>query len=106
MDPGQAGKVDEAHVRSLLDGHSVAFERASRDKISYASPVSSQAEGRRIALLRGAWNQAYLDEAEAFPDGAHDDIIDAQSLAYLKLSGARGRRAAPASPEGRSRWRL
>lgn len=105
VDPGQAGKVDEAHVRSVLDGYTVTFERASRNKVTYAGPVSSQAEGRRIALLRGPWNQAYLDEVESFPDGPHDDIADAQSLAFLKLGNATGGRAKPAAPEGRSRWR-
>lgn len=106
IDPGQAGKVDEAHVRSVLDGYRVVFERASRDKTTYANPVSSQAEGRRIALLRGAWNQAYLDETESFPEGSHDDIVDGQSLAFLKLHGSAGRKSAPTGAGGgTSRWR-
>lgn len=106
VDPGQAGKVDQAHVRSVLDGHRVVFERASRSKEAYAGPVSSQAEGGQIGLLRGPWNEAFLAEAEAFPEGPHDDMLDALSLAFLRLHKGTGARAGHASPEGRSRHRI
>jgi len=32
--------------------------------------------------------QAFLDEAEAFPGGEHDDQVDAASTAYLVLTGS------------------
>jgi predicted phage terminase large subunit-like protein len=105
IDPGQAGKVDEAHVRSVLDGYRVRFERASKSKETYAGPVSSQAEGGRIGLLRGAWNDSFLAEAEAFPEGPHDDMVDALSLAYLRLTGGQSRRAGAGGADGRSKWR-
>lgn len=106
VDPGQAGKVDQAHVRRVLDGHRIVFERASKGKEVYAGPVSSQAEGGRIGLIRGRWNDAFLSEVEQFPEGRHDDIVDAMSLAFLILRGA-SRRATHSSPSvGRSRWRV
>ena len=106
VDPGQAGKVDEAHVRSVLDVHRVIFERASRSKEVYAGPLSSQVEGGMVGLLRGPWNEGYLAEMEAFPEGKHDDYVDGSSLAYLKLTRGVARKAGHASPEGRSRHRL
>lgn len=105
VDPGQAGKVDQAHIRRVLQDYRTTFERASHSKIAYAGPVSSQAEGGRIGLLRGPWLDEYLAEVEAFPDGSHDDIVDGQSLAYLKLNRMSGRRATATGAGGSSRWR-
>jgi phage terminase large subunit-like protein len=34
----------------------------------------------------GLWNRYFLDEAETFPLGVHDDQIDAASLALEKLA--------------------
>lgn len=105
VDPGQAGKVDEAHIRTVLDGHRVVFERASKSKEVYAGPLSSQVEGGMVGLLRGPWNEGYLLELEAFPEGAHDDQVDGSSLAYLKVQ-SRYRRASHASPEAQSQHRI
>lgn len=83
-DPGQAGKVEIDHLVRALNGFHVTTNRVTTDKLTRALPVSSQAEQGNILLLRGAWNDAFLDEAESF-DGlgvAHDDQVDALSGAY------------------------
>jgi predicted phage terminase large subunit-like protein len=41
------------------------------------------AEDGRLRLVRGAWNEEFIDEACSFPLGAHDDQIDAVSLAVM-----------------------
>ena len=105
QDPGQAGVVDIAHARSNLDGYTVYSERASQDKMSYAGPISSASEAGSVGLLRGDWNGAFLSELAAFPEGGHDDQVDALSLAFRKLSSARARRASPTGNEQRSRWK-
>jgi hypothetical protein len=38
-----------------------------------------------IRLFAGSWTQAYLDELEAFPDGATVDMVDATSGAWSWL---------------------
>ena len=40
-----------------------------------------------MTLVRGAWNAAFLDEAEMFPLGDHDDQLDAAVGAWESLSG-------------------
>ena len=40
-------------------------------------------------MLRGDWNEEYLAELESFPDGSHDDMVDASSDAFNKLSEVR-----------------
>lgn len=87
QDPGQAGKSEAERYRRELAGYHVKIHRASSDKLTYARPASSQAEGGNIKLLRGPWNDEFLAELEAFPQSAHDDMVDALSLAMLDLSG-------------------
>lgn len=106
VDPGQAGLVDQAHMRRVLDGFTVKFERASKSKEVYAGPLSSQAEAGQIGIMRGKWNNAYFSELEEFPEGRHDDQVDGTNLAYLSLTKGVYRKAAHASPEGRSRHRI
>lgn len=87
QDPGQAGKADVEHTQKLIRKAGFASEvvRASQNKLAYAKIWSSKAERGDILLQRGAWNEAFLGEAESFPEGAHDDIIDAVSGAVQLL---------------------
>jgi phage terminase large subunit-like protein len=36
--------------------------------------------------MRGTWNNMFLDEAEAFPNGGHDDMVDTAAYAYNILA--------------------
>lgn len=85
QDPGQAGKSQAYDKRTALAGYTTAVEVASKSKTTYAEPVSSQAELGNIVVLRGEWNDVFFSEAEGFPGGAHDDIIDALSGAFRHL---------------------
>ena len=87
QDPGQAGKFEaETYVR-LLASFVVFTVPPQGDKETRATPASTAAEHGRIRLVRGPWNEAFLDELESFPKGAHDDQVDALSGAYNQLIG-------------------
>lgn len=93
QEPGSSGKNTVTHYqRSVLPGFEVRGERSTGSKEERAGPVSSKAEARMIRIVRGDWNLAFLDELEAFPNGGHDDQVDALSGAFSKLSNA------PAAP--------
>ena len=50
------------------------------DRVAWA--LQGRAEKGRIQLLKGAWNELWLEQAEDFPSPqAHDDLID--STAYI-----------------------
>ena len=51
-----------------------------------AAPVSAAAQGGRVKIVRGAWNNAFLDELEGFPEVGHDDQVDSLSGAMNALS--------------------
>lgn len=85
QEPGSGGKESaEATVRNLA-GWPVRAERVTGDKLSRAQPYAAQAEARNVKLVAGAWNHEYLDELAMFPNGAHDDQVDASSGAFNKL---------------------
>lgn len=75
-------------INSLVDklpGHVVTGIPSTGSKQTRAKPVSSAAEHGKVALVRGEWNRAFLAELEYFPDGAHDDQVDALSGAHAAL---------------------
>lgn len=83
QDPGQAGVSEADFLIRKLQGFSVAPYKATKDKITRAMPVSSQCEAGNIKVLRAPWNEEFFNELENFPEGAHDDIVDALSGAFL-----------------------
>lgn len=85
QDPGQAGKSQVGHLIRQLPGFVVKSKPVTGDKQTRARPVSSQAEAGNIRIVRGAWNDEFLAVLEAFPDGSHDDDVDALSDAIDEL---------------------
>lgn len=71
-----------------LAGSSLYSIRVDRDKVSRALPVASRAEQGKVKLIRGEWIADFLDEATAFPNGTHDDQVDAVSGAFQMISAA------------------
>ncbi len=51
------------------------------DKLTRALKWAPLAEEGKVILVRGPWNQAFLDEICSFPGGQYDDQVDAVSLA-------------------------
>jgi predicted phage terminase large subunit-like protein len=74
------------YLLRILQGYNVKTFKATQDKVTRALPVSSQAEAGNIKILQAPWNEDFLRELEKFPEGAHDDIVDAFSGAFLMLT--------------------
>lgn len=86
---GSAGKSVIAHYRmKVLAGYTFRGFRVTGSKIDRARPLSSRAEAGDIRLIRAAWNEAYLQEINAFTgDGKlHDDQVDATAGAYTMVA--------------------
>lgn len=79
QDPGQAGKMQAQYLARRLAGFNVKTQRVTGDKVTRASPASSQAEAGNIKIVRGPWNEAFLAEVESFPGTGKDDQVDALS---------------------------
>jgi len=87
QEPGSGGKESaEATIRSL-SGFTCKAERPTGDKVLRAEPYAVQVDAGNVKLLKGEWNQAYIDEVSTFPSGEYKDQIDASSGAFGKLCG-------------------
>ena len=85
-DPGQSGKADISRYKRLLSGYTVRSLRPVADKRKRAEPASSSAEGGGLFVVAGAWNEPFINELESFPDGSHDDQVDALSGAVAAIT--------------------
>jgi predicted phage terminase large subunit-like protein len=90
--PGQAGKHQTNYFTRQLAGYRVDTSRETGSKLTRATPVASQVEAGNLAIVRAAWNHAFLEELRDFPFGRKDDQVDALSRAFTVLT-ERGRPA-------------
>jgi predicted phage terminase large subunit-like protein len=74
-------------LKAVLAGKAIveAYYPAT-DKLVRASPLEPIFEAGNVLLVRGDWNQTYLDELGDFPSGAHDDQVDGTSGGFAMVS--------------------
>jgi phage terminase large subunit-like protein len=58
-----------------------------------------------VRVVRGDWNKDFLDELQNFPNGQHDDQVDAVSVAWEMTYRAKRRDQKRPSPVRPSRPR-
>jgi predicted phage terminase large subunit-like protein len=86
QEPGSSGVSQiDYYARQVLKGYSFWGVKTTGPKEERATPVSSAAEAGNIKLVNGPWISGFLDEFEAFPQGMHDDQVDAVSGAFEQL---------------------
>jgi predicted phage terminase large subunit-like protein len=85
QDPGQAGRAQMLYLTRKLAGHHVVATPESGAKLTRALPVAAQVDAGNVAMVRGEWNKAFLDELREFPHGAKDDQVDALSRAFATM---------------------
>jgi phage terminase large subunit-like protein len=68
----------------------VVMQPVKEGKVARALLQAGKLEAGNVHLPAGAdWADALIDEAAAFPLGAHDDMVDAWSQALARLDGSR-----------------
>lgn len=87
QDPGQAGVAQVQDMVKFLGGFSVQADPISGDKVTRAEPFASQVNVGNVKLLRAPWNDKYKAELRVFPNGKHDDRVDASADAYNMHNG-------------------
>lgn len=87
QDPGSAGLDSSQAFNDLLANNGLigTFDQVTGSKEINAGPLATKAKGGRVRLVRGAWNDAFLDEYAAFPKGRFKDRVDAGGSAYNNL---------------------
>ncbi len=57
------------------------------DKLTRALPWIAQVEAKKVCLVAGDWITAFESQCESFPDGTHDDMVDAVSGVWKMVHG-------------------
>lgn len=87
QEPGSAGKtVISNNLRFLFPGFAYKGVAHSENKYARAVPLSNMTAGGNVFVVAGEWNAAFFDELELFPDGEHDDQVDAASGAFAEIA--------------------
>lgn len=80
-----AGLYVEQDLIAALAGHQVEGVQERGEKDVRIATLQPQAQAGYVHLISGAWNAAYLDEAQAYRPGRHGgwDQLDATAGAFL-----------------------
>lgn len=86
QEPGSSGVNTVHSYRKLLLGFNFRSERPTGNKVERARTASATCENGMVYLVKGAHTEAFLDELQAFPTGAHDDMVDAFAAGLNKIA--------------------
>lgn len=99
QDPGQAGKAEAQDQVRNLAGYNVIINTVRESKGIRARPLSAQCEAGNVKIVRGDWNEPFLNELQNFDgsDNCVSDQVDAASGAFhlltnVKRAGVWGKR--------------
>jgi predicted phage terminase large subunit-like protein len=107
QEPAGSGKTVINDYVKLLSSFTFRGQKEGGSKVLRASKVSATAGNGRIKLLRGHWNEPFLDEVEYFPDSKYKDQVDCLSGSFDKLRFFSGYAVLPqaiAHEQGGSYW--
>jgi predicted phage terminase large subunit-like protein len=82
---GASGVRDARNTVTMMAGYDVRAVSPQGDKVTRSKGMAAQAEAGNVKLVRGPWNDRYLRTLHSFPEGAHDDEVDASSGAFNDL---------------------
>lgn len=100
QEPGSAGTFSVMHFKDLYPkGHKVHILKSTNEgsKLLKAQPMLAALENKKIYLVvddpqdlpASPWVAKFIDELVTFPEGGHDDIVDAACSLYNQVTGRR-----------------
>ena len=86
-EPGSSGKIAMRYLQeNVLAGFSSHGHNPTGDKKRRADPLSGLFERGMVKILNRHWTDELVSELLSFPEGQHDDQVDALSQAHWTLS--------------------
>jgi predicted phage terminase large subunit-like protein len=76
-------KTAYEEIKMALHGKTqVKYSVPRENKMIRANSWMSRIDSGKVYVAKGIWNADFIDELSVFPDGKHDDQVDAVSLAW------------------------
>jgi predicted phage terminase large subunit-like protein len=85
QEPGSSGLDSVQDDIRLMVGFAVFADRPSGDKDTRLLPFAAQAEAGNVRLVAGSWNEQFIDELCAIPNGRYRDQADAVAAGFNRL---------------------
>ncbi len=82
VEPKSSGKSLVATVKRETDLNIKEDAPPFKDKIARVQDISPGCESRRVKLIRGNWNDGFLDEIKTFPNKKQKGQVDCLVIAY------------------------
>ena len=83
---GSSGADAAEEEAKALAGYAVHWEHPTGPKWARAESLASQCEAGNVWLVKAPWNRKFIEQLTSFPNGKHDDMVDAASGACRKLA--------------------
>lgn len=80
--------IQELNQDHRLHGYAVFGYPVDRDKVTRALPFAARLSAGTVHVVDNYWTDDYLDEMCSFPNGAHDDQVDASSGAWAMIGSS------------------
>lgn len=74
--------IQDLNTDPRMHGYQIFGYPVDKDKLTRALPFAAKCGAGLVHVQNAAWSQAYIDELCSFPNGAHDDQVDASAGAY------------------------
>lgn len=85
QEPGSSGLDSVADELRMLMGYGAFADAPSGDKDTRLRPFQAQVQAGNVWLVRGEWNEGYIDEMCGLPHGTYRDQADATAGAFNRL---------------------
>jgi len=83
---GSSGKISIDHyAREVLPDYNFKGIKSTGSKEKRAELLEARAQNGNVYIVRAPWNAAFIEELTLFPNGAHDDQVDAAAGAINEL---------------------
>lgn len=87
MEPGSSGvSIIDHYRRNVVNGYMYDGIRSSGSKEARATAYAGAVKAGNVLVVQAAWNRDFLNEHDAFPNGAHDDQVDSAAGAFNFLT--------------------
>lgn len=78
-----AWRIAHEELKAALAGHVIVNGYTpDKDKVGRANPWLAKIDGGMFYVVRGPWISDFMTELEQFPNGTHDDQIDAVTVLW------------------------
>ena len=69
-----------------LAGYDIQYQPSTGSKEARARGLAVQIEHGNVVMQKAHWNQVFIEELRMFPNGKHDDQVDAGAVAFNRLA--------------------